>query len=548
MSEPVLDVFQQLAVLHALDGKSFFLTGKAGTGKSEVIKIIIRKLKEKKRRVVVTSSTGLTANQIGGTTIHQWAGLRADDIDTQTIETAIERGARQDKTIKHLHYVQVLIIDEVGMLLEYLYILNRVAQKVLGSDDPFGGIQVIVVGDFFQLPPIRKPFNDKTHPDLQGIMFAFQLDCWKQAFKTVVNLQKVYRQSQREFIQFLDRIRHAEPTPEDIAFLRSKVRPAPRRPTLEDELEDEDEDDEYAMQMRKEINIFDPVEVEVQGAMIALLSEERKRKRETEEYQKEYTAKKQARIAAWIEPVHFYPKNEQADQVNSERLRSLPGTEAYYHSIVGYTFNPELSMIRRHHLMNDARELVRVYENNPPVDHVVRLKIGAQVLLVKNIDIDLGLCNGLRGVVTGFSTSTGSIAGKDGKPGAPGFPIVEFENGRKHTIEAAEWSGDPDADIVPYFTQVPLKLAWAMSIHKSQGQSVSAAIGSLGNIFADGQAYVFLSRVRDPEGYYLIDFSPKSIRANPLVKAFYKKIEDAETEEFGDRAPCEEEQEEANPF
>lgn len=194
---------QKLAIDLVVEKKlSIFITGEAGVGKSYVIKQIVKKFKEKNKRVGVTASTGIAAIQIGGSTLHSWCGLGLAKEDITLIIKKVKSKSPTAYSIrKKWQEIDALIIDEISLLsVEYFEKLDKVARYIYEKHYlPFGGLQVIVVGDFYQLPPVQS--------DLKGRSFCFQSPIWEELIKRKINLEQVHRQKDKVFIGLLNRMR-----------------------------------------------------------------------------------------------------------------------------------------------------------------------------------------------------------------------------------------------------------------------------------------------------------------------------------------------------
>uniref|UniRef100_A0A670XRG4 ATP-dependent DNA helicase PIF1 n=1 Tax=Pseudonaja textilis TaxID=8673 RepID=A0A670XRG4_PSETE len=409
--KPTLSQEQSRVLNAVLSGKNVFFTGSAGTGKSYLLKKIVASFPP--NGTYVTASTGVAACQIGGITLHAFAGIGSGKAPLhQCLELAQRPGVRQQWL-----NCRCLIIDEISMVEGDLFDkLEAVARDVRKCEDPFGGIQLIICGDFLQLPPVAK---DHKQPK-----FCFQAKSWRKCIHLNMELTEVRRQTDKEFISLLNTVRLGRCTEEVTRLLTQTV-------------------------MQK---------VERNGILAT-------------------------RLCTHKDDVEF---------TNTKQLQQLSGK---YHTAV-----------------DSDPMLAKTLDAQCPVKSMIELKEGAQVMLTKNLDVSQGLVNGARGVVIGFET--------EGK----GLPKVRFLCGVTNIIGLERWVFKGPAGIHLSRQQLPLKLAWAISIHKSQGMSLDCAEVSLARVFESGQAYVALSRARSLASLRVLDFEAKVVRANPCVLRFYKEL------------------------
>ncbi|CAM5136673.1 unnamed protein product [Eretmochelys imbricata] len=405
---------QSIVLSAVLTGKNVFFTGSAGTGKSYLLKKIVGSLPPKS--TYATASTGVAACHIGGTTLHAFAGIGSGKAPLdQCIELAQRTGVRQ-----HWLSCQHLIIDEISMVEgKFFDKLEAVARAVRKRDDPFGGIQLIICGDFLQLPPVSKG-NEETK-------FCFQAKSWRKCIHVNMELTEVRRQTEKSFISLLRTVRLGRCTDE---VTKQLMQTATNR-------------------------------VERDGILATRLCTHR----------------------------------DDVELTNERRLQQLPGEMHSYEAV------------------DSDPMLVKAIDAQCPVSRCIQLKPGAQVILTKNLDVSRGLVNGARGVVVEFEA--------DGK----GLPQVRFLCGVTELIRLERWVFKGPSGIYLSRQQLPLKLAWAISIHKSQGMSLDCVEISLSRVFESGQAYVALSRARSLEGLRVLDFDPNVVRANPYVLQFYNHLQ-----------------------
>jgi ATP-dependent DNA helicase PIF1 len=428
---PPLSAEQQEAVALALAGESFLITGGAGTGKSHTLKAVIAALKRARKCVAVVAPTGAAATLIDGVTIHSWAGIGVHD--------AAEMPRLKKWNVGNVVRTHVLVIDEISMVADHLFVfLDRICREAKKAlERPFGGVQLVCCGDFFQLPPVKA-------------RFCFECPQWGAAVRRVVNLSHSYRQgSDYEFADILSRVRVGMPTQKDLATLAS--------------------------------------------AKTASLP---------------------------VEPTRLYPLRVATDAENATRLAQLEGAEHVY----------------------VASDEGRV-EASPSwctAPQRLALKLNAQVILLRNLEVEDGLVNGSRGVVVGFCARRNRLLNwiddgavlfehcEDPRPRTgrlePDVPIVQFANGREVEVPLCTWDSytpEPECRFVGMRTQYPLLLGWAITVHKSQGMSLDRVDVHLAGCFERGMAYVALSRCRSLAGLHVTGLAKRCITTDPRAINFY---------------------------
>lgn len=472
---------QRAIVEKALKGESFFFTGAAGTGKSFVLKEIIRLMKDeyKPEELQIMAPTGMAAIELGGWTINAFAGI---GLGEGTPEDLLKKVKENPKSRNRWRQAAVLVIDEVSMLsaglLEKLeYIADALRTKAHG---PFGGLQLIMCGDFYQLPPVVKLTGNNTPAPIATTTFgfptaappapkkyAFESPSWNNCIKHTYTLTEIFRQvGDATFINILNEIRVGRPKEPTLRALRSCIRaketPRPGFP------------------MSRTAVASVAVSHTSTGAW------------ETKSLAPEKV----------IEPTRLFAKKYAVQHYNDGRLKSIPGESRPFFATDSKSAG------------GDA--MLKSLQEHCPAPATLLLKENAQVILLRN-KATQGLVNGSRGTVTGFAETP------DGKV----LPLVRFETSPEPVIVDPEtWTMEVGGVIMASREQIPLALAWAISIHKAQGMTISQVEVALQDVFEDGQAYVALSRVTSLAGLVITaDFDERVIKANPSVENFYNKLQ-----------------------
>lgn len=400
---------QEQAIQHIQDGKNVFLTGPAGSGKTFVLQQCIDWLKAQGKTVAITASTGIAATHLGGTTIHSWAGIGIKDyLSPQDIDNLQQK----EHLYKRFRMTDVLIIDEISMLHSYrLDMVDAVLRSFLQTNQPFGGIQIILAGDFFQLPPINRGVVTGKSSN-----FAFESYVWEQMGLQICYLDTVYRQSNDPLLQVLQEMRAGKLTEQSIELLQERMEAAP--------------DDT-------------------------------------------------------LTPTKLYTHNVDVDALNAAELAQLPKAATRY-AMTSTGKKADVELLKKNCLAPENLEL----------------KIGAQVMFVKN-NFSAGYVNGTLGTVTGFEF---------------GQPVVQTAEGKNITVYPDAWMMEHNGNIKAQIQQLPLRLAWAITVHKSQGMTLDAVEVDLSKSFAAGMGYVALSRVKSIAGLYIRGMNQHALRVDPLVQ------------------------------
>lgn len=417
--------------------ENIFITGGAGTGKSYILNQLRYYYKNK---LQVTSTTGISALNVSGQTIHSWAGIGIAD---KSIDIVVAGIKKKPTLLKQILLTEILAIDEISMLdndtMDYL---NDVLKAVRKDSRPFGGIQILLFGDFFQLPPVGLS-------DDENIDFCFNCRTWKELNLKTVLLTEVKRQSDLEFINALNNVREDKTDIEDLkVFFKCDYEAdfEPPRDILQI-FSTNNRADAYNSQCYNEI--------------------------EATPYQ--YSSK---------DELYIYSKHGDCDVINLDSDEANKISE-YDHKCIK-RFNEDCKAPR-----------------------TLELKVGCRVMLVKNQNIKAGLVNGSCGTVSALTKN--SIT-------------VRFDNGVEVNItpETFEYIKENKPKIKR--RQYPLRLAYGITIHKSQGMTFDKLVVNFNRIFDYGQAYVALSRTRGKDGLIIKGFDPNKIKANPKVIEFYKNL------------------------
>lgn len=418
---------QETALKLLKAGENVFLTGSAGAGKTYTLNQYINYLKARKVPVAITASTGIAATHMNGMTIHTWAGIGIKDF----LSDADLKNMKERKYLKeHLENAQVLIIDEISMLhAKQLNLVNQVLKYFKDSDDAFGGIQVIVAGDFFQLPPVGK--NDERNRD----KFCFMSEAWVEAKFRVCYLTEQHRQGDDYLNDILNAIRAQSIDHQHI----------------------------QALEHTRHQDIGDAF-------------------------------------------TRLYTHNMDVDNINFKHLNEIETESKQFDAVC-----------------DGNEKLIETLKSSVRAPEILNLKKHAKVMFVKN-NFDMGYINGSLGEVIGFE--------EDDDHGI--LPKVKLTDGTVLLVEPETWSVDNDAGkTIASFQQIPLRLAWAITIHKSQGMTLEAAEINLSHTFEKGQGYVALSRLKSLSGLRLLGFNSQALELDSLaIKAdrrFQELSEEAET-------------------
>jgi ATP-dependent DNA helicase PIF1 len=394
-------------------GRNVFLTGAAGSGKTYVLREYISYLQSLDASIGITASTGIAATHMGGVTIHSWSGIGVkDSLSKNELAEIAEKSHIKSKVRK----ASVLIIDEISMLHHYrLDLIDKVLREIKNSPEPFGGIQVVFCGDFFQLPPIKRAGEGE-------VFFAYRSEAWKNLKLKVCYLLEQHRQSDTEYLKVLNAVRENSVSEEIMKIL------------------------------------------------------------ETRFHQK-----------AEADATKLYSHNKNVDSENETELSKISG------------------QIHEYKMQERGRQsLVDMLKKSCLAPETLKLKLGAKVMFIKN-NFEAGFVNGTLGTVI--------------KCGYEEIKVKTI-SGNVIDVERESWRIEEDGKSKAEIIQYPLRLAWAITVHKSQGMSLDSALVDLSSSFEKGMGYVALSRVRSLGGLFLLGLNNMALKVSEEVLEIDKKFRD----------------------
>lgn len=443
-----------LRILNA--GANVFLTGAPGAGKTYVLNQFVKQARQRGASVAVTASTGIAATHLNGQTIHSWSGVGVAQVMTDTLLKQIK--TRRGKRIRA---TDILVIDEISMMHAWLFdMVDQACRVVRRSPEPFGGLQVVMSGDLFQLPPVSNTRRDRElvapPPELVAMReryakagrnpngFVTESLVWPELNPVVCYLTEQHRQDTGQLLDVLTDIRQGTVTNTDRQALDTRIG------------------------------------VEPAGDDVA---------------------------------ISLYPNNRQADALNDSKLAQINEPEHRFEA----ESSGQVSLIKR-------------LKSTMLAPEILSLKVGAAVMALRN-DTNQQYVNGSLGTVVDFVSTT------EGE-----YPMVDFENGHTVIMQPAAWEMMDGETVLASVKQVPLRCAWAITIHKSQGMTLDRARMDLRRTFAPGMGYVALSRVESMDGLYLDGIneraflvSPEAVRLDGILRE-RSQMAERELAEHGDEA------------
>ena len=409
---------KQITALNILKtGKNLFITGSAGTGKTYLLNQYIQYLKERCIYPTIVAPTGIAASHLKGQTIHSFfaLGIRDTVVDNGYVEFLLDKSYLKSRFSK----LKVLIIDEISMVSPEIFSsMDKILRAFKNSPEPFGGVQVVISGDFFQLPPVSKTFKEKR--------FAWQSPVWKALELKSCYLTEKFRQEDNRLIQVLDEIRTGEVS---------------------------------------------------------------------EEARKLLEASFHRELVTDFQVTKLYTHNVDVERINLEELNQLNGKPQIF------TYSSKGS----------AKNIEKIFKTSLVLEEIT-LKKDAVVIFIKN-NPEKDYVNGTTGVVIGFEND---------------IPLVKTATGRVIKVVVEDWTLENDkGETIATVSQIPLRLAWAITIHKSQGMTLDAAEVDLSSTFEVGQGYVALSRIKSIDGLRLIGLNEMALKVEPLTLRIDEPIKKA---------------------
>lgn len=440
---------QQYALELFNNKENLFITGPGGVGKTHLIQKFIDSANERNKNVQVCALTGCASLLLGSSakTIHSWSGIK---LAKGSKKTVVEQALSTKGAKKKWKNIDILIIDEVSMMSKKIFeILEEIARISKTTTKPFGGIQLILSGDFFQLPPIGNSNEPET------CEFCFESDKWKSVIPldNHIELTTMFRQKDPKYIEILSQVRIGQLTIENANILKEHCNKT------------------YGQTSNNNITKLFPLKAKVDSINTKMFDQ-------IESENHNYQVECKYDCTTYLET---------GVNISSQILtacRKLSNTQKDY----------------------ETNSLML----NSSCEADLNLKINTLVMCTINLDLDNGICNGSQGVIV-------DLIGQDS------IPLVKFKNGMQVLIQKHSWQSFDYPTIA--IKQYPLKLAYALTVHKIQGATLDMAEIDVGSsVFEYGQTYVAMSRVKSIEGLYLRDFNPNKIKVNEKVIKFYNRI------------------------
>lgn len=396
-------------------GENIFLTGPAGCGKTFLLNKYIRYLKKNDIKIGITASTGIAATHLNGRTIHSWCGIGINETMT---DTQIKSLIKKESLGQRIRSTKVLIIDEISMFnATRLDLVDSICKAIRQDLRPFGGMQVILCGDFFQLPPVARGKEDGR--------FVAESDIWESMGINICYLEEQHRQEDKIFLRVLNDIRKNTVTKDTGKILKERLNKS---------------------------------------------------------------------VDTKIKPTKLHTHNSDVDAYNIFELNKLDEKEKVY----------------KMQSQGDKYLIKSLKESYCLAPETLKLKVGAVVMFVRN-NFNRGYVNGTLGKVIGFDEDNN-------------YPIVEKISGNTITAYPENWMIEDGSEVIASVSQVPLRLAWAITVHKSQGMSLDCAEIDLSKTFEYGMGYVALSRVRSLAGIKLVGINELALKVNEKAIKLDKKL------------------------
>ncbi len=435
--------------------ENVFITGPGGTGKSYSIREIANHAQSQNVNIHITSTTGISAVAINGMTIHKWGGIGISTLDE--VDIVVNKiNTRNPDCRSRWKKCEILVIDEISMLSADTFdLLNIVGQNIRRNSKPFGGIQIILTGDFMQISPVKGTF-------------AFRSQIWDSLNMQTILLSTPHRFTDSKYFEMLQRIRIGKQSPEDVEILQSRVKAYHEhianynsgqiKPTC-------------MFSVNSQVDSYNQKELNLLPGQIFTFS-------------------------ARDKILHASAKNESQIVTKKSTKTSTSGVQLGVRSLP----TVKLSQSKK----DEYTELL-----NTMVPNTLQLKVGAQVMLTRNICVENKLANGSRGIVVNCTNA---------------FVDVKFMDEQVHSIVAYDYEYE-DNTVYMKRTQIPLVLCFATSIHKSQGFTLDFICAKIDqSVFNGSMSYVALSRVRSLDGLLLSGFDPRKMYPNPDSLAFEKEL------------------------
>jgi ATP-dependent DNA helicase PIF1 len=446
---------QQQSFNKYIQGQNIFITGPGGTGKSALIRYIKQHADARCKMIQVCALTGCASVllECKAKTLHSWSGI---GLGKGSIENLIKKIQKNKHSKAAWRETEILVVDEVSMMsLKLFETLDAIGKSVRKDRRPFGGLQLIFSGDFYQLPPV----GDKDDPDT--CKFCFESELWFSTFpkQNHIQLKKIFRQNDPVYQTILNQVREGRLKRLTNDILLNQVDKTP--------------------------------------------SEE-----------------------LTIKPTKLFPTRNKVDSINTSEMDKLEGDQVEFK--IKYHGDLEMTAKEKLQRMQFTPEQIKIelqfLKGNLRCDEIIKLKIGSQIMCIVNIELTNGemLCNGSQGIVVRFTQD--------------GLPVIRFS--RANSTNSSSGFEIPmtyhiwPSETIPGVgvSQLPIILAWALTIHKAQGATLDIAeIDAGSSIFECGQTYVALSRVKSLEGLYLTSYDVKKIRVNKKVQDFYQLITNTTT-------------------